>query len=61
MPKLLYANHYLLIGPYDHFGAQGRRKPAILRGYTIDPVAQIDTVEVTFQWLDYRLRGGARP
>ena len=55
------ANHYLLIGPYDHFGAQGRRKQPVLRGYAIDPVAQIDTVEVTFQWLDYCMRGGPRP
>jgi putative CocE/NonD family hydrolase len=55
------ANHYLLIGPYDHFGAQRSRKDAILRGYTIDPVAQISTPEITFQWMDYVLRGGRRP
>src|SRR5262249_279008 len=29
------ANHYLLIGPYDHFGAQRSRKAPILRGYAI--------------------------
>ncbi|MCC6792709.1 MAG: CocE/NonD family hydrolase, partial [Thermomicrobiales bacterium] len=52
------ANHYLLIGPYDHFGAQRARKDAVLRGYTIDPVAQINTPEITFQWMDYVLRGG---
>jgi hypothetical protein len=55
------AEHYLLIGPYDHFGAQGSRKPAVLNGYTIDPVAQIDTSEITFQWMDYVLRGGKKP
>jgi putative CocE/NonD family hydrolase len=55
------ANHYLLIGPYDHFGAQGPRKSPVLRGYTIDPVAQIDTSEVTFRWMDYVLRGGKKP
>jgi putative CocE/NonD family hydrolase len=55
------ANHYLLIGPYDHFGAQSSRKEPILKGYSIDPVAQIDTPEITFQWLDYVMRGGAKP
>lgn len=54
------ANHYLVIGPYDHFGTQvGGRKE--LRGYTVDPVALINTRDITFQWLDYILRGGPRP
>lgn len=55
------AEHYLVIGPYDHFGAQSRRKPRELRAYTLDPVAQFDTQELTFQWLDYVLRDGKRP
>jgi len=55
------AEHYLLIGPYDHFGAQAPFKTPVLNGYRIDPVAQFDTVDVTFQWLDYVMRGGARP
>ncbi len=55
------ANHYLLIGPYDHFGSQRSRKEPVLRGYAIDPVAQIDTPEITFEWLDYVMRGGKKP
>jgi uncharacterized protein len=55
------AEHYLLIGPYDHFGTQSSTKPTVLRGYTIDPVAQIDTPDITFQWFDYVMRGGPRP
>jgi putative CocE/NonD family hydrolase len=55
------AEHYLLIGPYDHFGTQSAYKPPALRGYGIDPVAQFDTSEVTFQWLDYVMRGGPKP
>jgi uncharacterized protein len=55
------ANHYLVIGPYDHFGAQDFRKPPVLRGYAIDPVAQIDTRAITFQWMDYVMRGGKKP
>lgn len=55
------AEHYLVIGPYDHFGVQGFRKPVELRGYRIDSVAQFDTRALTFQWLDYVLRDGERP
>ncbi len=54
------ARHHLLIGPYDHFGAQ-RRPADVLRGYAIDPVARIDTTAITFQWLDHVLRGGPLP
>ncbi|HEV8538512.1 MAG TPA: CocE/NonD family hydrolase, partial [Bacteroidota bacterium] len=55
------AEHYLLIGPYDHSGAQSTRKPSTLRGYAIDSVAQMDTPEITFQWLDYVMRDGTKP
>lgn len=55
------AEHYLVIGPYDHGGAQARRKPRELRGYTLDPVALFDTQELTFQWLDHVLRDRERP
>jgi putative CocE/NonD family hydrolase len=55
------AEHYLVIGPYDHFGVQARRKPAELRGYAIDPVARFDTEQLTFRWLDHVLKGGERP
>lgn len=55
------AEHYLVVGPYDHFGAQSRRKPRELRGYIVDPVVQFDTQELTFQWLDHVLRHGERP
>lgn len=54
------ANHYLVIGPYDHFGAQIGGFP-VLRGYTLDPTATIDTRALTFDWLDHILRGGPKP
>ena len=54
------AEHYLIIGPYDHFGAQ-RGGVANLRGYEVDPVALINTREITFQWLDHILRSGPKP
>lgn len=55
------AEHYLLIGPYDHFGAQSAFKQPVLRGYAIDPVAQMDTSTITFQWFDHVMRGGPLP
>lgn len=55
------ADHALLIGPYDHRGAQSALKPMQLRGYELDPVAQFDTPALTFQWLDHVLRGAPRP
>lgn len=54
------AAHYLLIGPYDHFGAQ-RGGTAKLRGYQVDSIALINTREITFQWLDYVMKGAKKP
>jgi uncharacterized protein len=54
------ADHYLIIGPYDHFGAQ-KGGVANLRGYTVDSIALIDTRAVTFQWFDYIFKGGRKP
>ena len=55
------ADHYLVIGPYDHRGTQAATKPAVLRGYSIDPVAQLDTLDLTFDWFDYIFKSGTKP
>ena len=55
------ASHYLVIGPYDHFGTQQPFKPADVRGYRIDPVAQFDTAALTFAWFDHVFHGAPRP
>ena len=57
------AEHYLLIGPYDHYGAQGYPlDPAtVLHGYRIDSVAQIKIIDIVFEWFDFILKGRARP
>lgn len=55
------AEHYLVIGPYDHFGSRMPDKPKLVRGYSIDPVAQMDTPELMFQWFDYVFKGAAKP
>jgi len=54
------AIHYLIIGPYDHFGTQRGGVP-LLRDYKVDPVALISTRDITFQWLDYILKGTKKP
>jgi putative CocE/NonD family hydrolase len=46
------AEHYLVIGPYDHWGSQAN--PAdTLRGYVIDPVANVSMRNLAFDWLDW--------
>lgn len=55
------ADHTLVIGPYDHIGAQAPVKAMQLRGYQLDPAAQFDTVDLTFRWFDHVLRGAPRP
>ncbi|MDP9007102.1 MAG: CocE/NonD family hydrolase [Pseudomonadota bacterium] len=63
-----HAQNYLVIGPYDHFGAQRgtfsilRAPTTIVAGYELDPAAQIDLyVDLRFKWFDYVLRGGPKP
>jgi putative CocE/NonD family hydrolase len=61
------AEHYLVIGPYDHVSGQfgvragpnGTLPP--LLGYKPDPVSALDIVELRYQWFDYILRGGPKP
>ncbi len=62
------AEHYIVIGPYDHFGAQrgtfSTLSPATttIGGYPLDPAAQIDLYDdLRFKWFDYVLRGGPKP
>ncbi len=54
------ANHYFVIGPYDHWG--GQRKPAKnLMGYEIDSVANVSMRALAYDWLDYVLKGKPKP
>jgi putative CocE/NonD family hydrolase len=61
------ADHYLVIGPYDHIsGQRGTVGPLgnirnVVLGYEIDPVAQIDIGELRYQWFDYIFKGGPKP
>jgi uncharacterized protein len=55
------ARHYVVIGPYDHFGTHRAQKAEVLRGYAIDRIAQFSTPELVYQWMDYVLRAGPKP
>jgi putative CocE/NonD family hydrolase len=62
------AKHYLVIGPYDHhstqigtIGPMGNSILQILRGYTLDPVAQFDTYALRYAWFDYVFKGAPKP
>jgi predicted acyl esterase len=54
------AEHYLIIGPYSHFGAQ-RNGAEIISGYHVDADALIDTKEITYQWFDYIFNNADKP
>ncbi|PRX56649.1 CocE/NonD family hydrolase [Flagellimonas meridianipacifica] len=54
------AEHYLIIGPYSHFGAQ-RNGSEEINGYEVDKDALINTNEITYQWFDYVFNDGNKP
>jgi putative CocE/NonD family hydrolase len=54
------AKHYLLIGPWNHGGAQSAAYPEI-RGYHIDSTANIVINETVFKWFDHILKDSAMP
>jgi putative CocE/NonD family hydrolase len=63
----MQADHYLLIGPYDHLNAQfgiintqGTLFES-LAGLKLDPVAEIDITELRYQWFDYVFKSAPRP
>ncbi|WP_250634352.1 CocE/NonD family hydrolase [Pinirhizobacter soli] len=61
------SEHYLLIGPYHHLGAQygvlDEQGNLIdtLAGLSVDPVAQLDMYEVRYAWFDYVFKRAPRP
>lgn len=54
------AEHYLVIGPYGHFGAQRGGEP-VLNDLRIHDAALFDIKALTFAWFDHILKGQARP
>lgn len=54
------AQHYLIIGPYGHFGAQ-RGGEKVINGMEVPAAALIDTKAITYAWLDHILKSGPKP
>ena len=62
------AEHYLLIGPYDHVSGQrgnidpmGRRAGSNIQGYELDPIADLDLGELRYEWFNYVFKGARKP
>jgi len=61
------AEHYLVIGPYDHPLGQRGLVTALgdtiyeVGGYRVDPVALTDLGELRYQWFDYIFKGAPKP
>ena len=54
-------NHYLLVGPYDHWTAQTKPEE-VLRNYNLSKSALINIEEdLLYQWFDYTLKGKKKP
>jgi uncharacterized protein len=53
-------NHYLIIGPYDHYGAQGSPSE-IVNGYALDEQALLEIEDLVFDWFNYTLKDGKKP
>lgn len=54
------AEHYLIIGPYNHMGAQYNGAKT-MNGYKVDKDALINTEEITYQWFEYIFKNGKKP
>ena len=54
------ANHFLVIGPYDHGRPQSASQQP-LNGYTIDSVAHVNFNDLAIKWFDYTLKDSSRP
>ncbi|WP_431200981.1 CocE/NonD family hydrolase C-terminal non-catalytic domain-containing protein [Mucilaginibacter sp. P19] len=53
-------NHYVIIGPYGHFGSQGH-PDSVFNGYRIDDAARINIHEIIYQWFDYIFKYKPKP
>ncbi|MFD2567635.1 CocE/NonD family hydrolase [Pseudotenacibaculum haliotis] len=54
-------NHYLLIGPYDHWTAQDKPME-YLRNYKLDKAALLNIrYDLVYEWFDYILKGKEKP
>jgi uncharacterized protein len=53
-------DHYLVIGPYEHEGAQSVPL-SVLGNYEIDSVANVNFSSLVYDWFDYILKDSTKP
>jgi len=53
------ANHYLIVGPWDH--AATRTPRAEIGGLKFGPASVVDLNKLHKEWYDWTMKGGARP
>jgi putative CocE/NonD family hydrolase len=53
------ANHYLIIGPWDHPGT--RTPKADVGGLKFGPASVLDLNKLHTEWYDWAMKGGAKP
>jgi uncharacterized protein len=53
------AHHYLVIGPWDHYGTRTPR--AEFGGLKLGQASLVDLAQLHLQWYDWTMRGGAKP
>jgi uncharacterized protein len=58
-PAAAAAQHYLVIGPWDHGGSQAPEK--VIDGVSIPDSAVLDMEKLHLEWYDYALGRGPRP
>jgi putative CocE/NonD family hydrolase len=58
-PAKAFAQHYLLLGPWDHLGT--RTPTQSVGGLTFSPISMVDMNLLHKDWYDWTLKGASRP
>jgi putative CocE/NonD family hydrolase len=54
-------DHYLFIGPYDHYSGQGPRHMPKYHYYTFDSTAHVNKIQLNLEWHNHIFKGAPRP
>jgi putative CocE/NonD family hydrolase len=54
-------DHYLFIGPYDHYSGQGPRHMPKYHYYTFDSTAHVNKIQLNLEWHNHIFMGAPRP
>jgi uncharacterized protein len=54
-------NHFLFIGPYDHYSGQGQRHMPNYQNHIIDSSAYVNKIQLNVEWFNHVFKGAPRP